>query len=623
MKHTAYSRREVRLLPQPKEPEMSREQSAASLTYAQEHLFERLSVVKEHAVMTEALRHERGKLSLDDLKGSLISEEARGALIRARGEITTRESLERERDIVSMVNRGIDRHEPLGREKDIDLSKGLTAEQERAVLEILHSRDFVVNLRGAAGTGKTATLHEVDRGLKESGREVLAVAPTRSAVEELDKAGFTGAVTVSRLLSDPEMQNSLRNKVLMVDEAGMISGRQMQELLHVASDHHARIVFSGDTRQVQSVEAGDALRILERESSLKSVSLTEVQRQTHALYQDAVKTLRHSPEEGFQKLEALGAVREVSLEDRSRLVAETHHALHSTGKSVLVVAPTHEEINQLTDAIREHRRGHGDLGTGERFVRDVPLQWTEAQKREFEHYKEGMVLRFHRSTSIAEKNEALQVLRVEAKRLIARNEHGDTVTVAHKQAKAFSVHEQKEIDVAPGDRLLLMANRHGPDFKVTNGEFVTVRSTSEGKIQLEDGRTLPANYREFDYGYAVTAHRGQGKTVDAVIVAADSMKRELFYVAATRGRKEIAVVTSDTACLRETIRISAARQSATQRLRQQSNRNSPENDRGVPQLHNISPRPSAPDTSHNGPPRRPQERAYDHVIEPGWRGMSR
>ncbi len=470
---------------------MSREQSAASLTYAQEHLFERLSVVKEHAVMTEALRHERGKLSLDDLKGSLISEEARGALIRARGEITTRESLERERDIVSMVNRGIDRHEPLGREKDIDLSKGLTAEQERAVLEILHSRDFVVNLRGAAGTGKTATLHEVDRGLKESGREVLAVAPTRSAVEELDKAGFTGAVTVSRLLSDPEMQNSLRNKVLMVDEAGMISGRQMQELLHVASDHHARIVFSGDTRQVQSVEAGDALRILERESSLKSVSLTEVQRQTHALYRDAVKTLRQSPDEGFQKLEALGAVREVPLKDRSRLVAETHHALHSTGKSVLVIAPTHEEIAQLTDAIREHRRKRGDLGTGERFVRDVPLQWTEAQKREFEHYKEGMVLRFHRSTRIAEKHEVLQVLRVVPKRLIARNEHGDTVSVMQKQVKAFSVHEQKEIDVAPGDRLLLMSNLRGPEFKATNGEFVTVRSIAEGKIQLEDGRTLP------------------------------------------------------------------------------------------------------------------------------------
>jgi len=605
-----------------KEQEIKREQSTASLTYAQEHLFERLSVVKEHALMTESLRHGRGKLSLDHLKGTLISAEAQGALIRARGEITTRESLERERDMVSIVNRGIGCHEPLGRGQDIDLSKELNTEQKRAVLEILQSRDLVVNLRGAAGTGKTATLHEVDRGLKESGREVLAIAPTRSAVEELDKAGFAGAVTVARLLSDPEMQNSLRNKVLIVDEAGMLSDRQMQALLHVANDHHARIVFSGDTRQVQSVEAGDALRILERESSLKSVSLTEVHRQTHALYRDAVKSLRHSPEEGFQKLESLGAVREVPIEDRSRLVAETHHALHAKGKSVLVIAPTHEEIGQLTSAIREHRREHDDLGTGEKFVRDVPLQWTEAQKREFGNYQEGMVLRFHRSTSVAEKHEALQVLRVEPNRLIARNEHGDTVTVTHKQAKAFSVHEHKEIDIAPGDRLLLTSNRRGPEFKATNGEFVTVRNTAEGKIQLEDGRTLPTNYREFDYGYAITAHRSQGRTVDAVIVAADSMKRELFYVAATRGRKEIAVVTSDTDRLRETIGISAARQSATEMARQQPSQNNLENGR-VPPSHDISPRPSAPGTTLDGPPRKPQERTYEPDMEPGWGGMSR
>jgi molybdopterin-guanine dinucleotide biosynthesis protein len=43
-------------------------------------------------------------------------------------------------------------------------------------------------LRGAAGTGKTATLQEIDRGLHAAGHEVLAVAPTRSAVEELQKA---------------------------------------------------------------------------------------------------------------------------------------------------------------------------------------------------------------------------------------------------------------------------------------------------------------------------------------------------------------------------------------------------------------------------------------------------
>jgi ATP-dependent exoDNAse (exonuclease V) alpha subunit len=39
---------------------------------------------------------------------------------------------------------------------------------------------------------------------------------------------------------------------------------------------------------------------------------------------------------------------------------------------------------------------------------------------------------------------------------------------------------------------------------------------------------LPANYRTFDHGYAVTAHRSQGQTVDAVIVSGDRMSKELF-----------------------------------------------------------------------------------------------
>jgi hypothetical protein len=42
----------------------------------------------------------------------------------------------------------------------------------------------------AAGTGKTATLQELRRGLTEAKREVLAVAPTMSAVEELQRSAF-------------------------------------------------------------------------------------------------------------------------------------------------------------------------------------------------------------------------------------------------------------------------------------------------------------------------------------------------------------------------------------------------------------------------------------------------
>jgi hypothetical protein len=81
-------------------------------------------------------------------------------------------------------------------------------------------------------------------------------------------------------------------------------------------------VFSGDTRQLQSVEAGDALRILERESGLRSVSLTQVQRQTSEAYRQAIEALREHPARGFAHLEQMGAVREVAWADRSRSVAE-------------------------------------------------------------------------------------------------------------------------------------------------------------------------------------------------------------------------------------------------------------------------------------------------------------
>ena len=144
-----------------------------------------------------------------------------------------------------------------------------------------------MNIRGAAGTGKTATLREVHRGLEETGSRVLAVAPTMSAVEELRKVGFSDAVTVERLLQDQSLQAGLRGKVLVVDEAGMVSGRQMSELLKLAEQQSTRIIFSGDTKQIQSVEASDALRVLERESQLQSISLTEVQRQTVHGYREA------------------------------------------------------------------------------------------------------------------------------------------------------------------------------------------------------------------------------------------------------------------------------------------------------------------------------------------------
>ena len=105
--------------------------------------------------MTEALRHGRGNVDLSDLQGSLSGERAKGTLISAGDEIATQASLQRERDMIAVVNRGVDRYDCLGKGFDFEPSDRLRPEQKHAVEAVLGSRDLAINVRGAAGTGKS------------------------------------------------------------------------------------------------------------------------------------------------------------------------------------------------------------------------------------------------------------------------------------------------------------------------------------------------------------------------------------------------------------------------------------------------------------------------------------
>ena len=367
------------------------------------------------------------------------------------------------------------------------------------------------------------------------------------------------------------LKENLFGKALIVDEAGMVSGRQMSELLKLADQQSSRIIFSGDSKQIRSVEASDALRVLERESDLKSVSLSEVQRQTAQGYREAIQELRRDPERGFDKLEQIGAVREVPWSDRAQAVqqaySEAQAQINAKGqpRSVLVVAATHEEIGHITEAIRAERTRTGELGQSTHQQHHVPLNWTSAEKSDVRNYSEGQVLEFHRAVKGVARHESLEVRGVEDGKVVARNARGEEREFTAQQAKCFDVYERLPIEIAPHDKLLLTANRREPGFRATKGELVMVsRIDEQGRIHLQDGRALPENYKQFTHGYAVTAHRSQGKSVDAVVISADGMRKELFYVAASRGRDSIAVVTTDKDLLRESVAHSVARQSASE-----------------------------------------------------------
>jgi conjugative relaxase-like TrwC/TraI family protein len=539
--------------------------SAPSLEYAAEHIFERVSVAPDHELLTEALRHGRGRIRLAELKGELHLQESSGKVLRSGREVATAASLERERNMIAAINRGLSECDPLGGGR-LTVSDRLRPEQKHAVEFVLQSRDRAVSISGAAGTGKTATLSELRRGLMEAGHDVLAVAPTMSAVEELQKVGFADAITVERLLQDPRIHDDIHGCVIILDEAGMVSARQMGDLLRLAEDCSLRVVFSGDTKQIRSVEAGDALRILEKESRLKTVALAQVQRQTRNDYRDAIEELRRNPERGFAKLTAMGAVREVALSDPAAAIADAYDA--AAGQSRLVVCATHDEIDRVTDAIRERRKTRGEVCEGVVLTRHVSINWTAAQKTDFRNYRAGQILGFHKAVKSIAKNATAEVVRVGPGGLVVRCADGTERTISRRQGASFDVVEARPIEVSIGDRLLLTANRRDPGLRITNGELVTVSAVDDtGRIQLDDGRTLPSNYRSFAHGYAVTAHRSQGKTVDSVVISGDGMQRELFYVAASRGRQSVTVITSDKERLQATVAQSMARTSASELMR--------------------------------------------------------
>jgi len=91
--------------------------------------------------MAEALRHGRGQINPGQLRGALELEQSQGILIRAGNNLATRQSLEREQRMIATVDRGVNRFDRLGRNLEFRPSERLREEQQRAVRQVLDSRD--------------------------------------------------------------------------------------------------------------------------------------------------------------------------------------------------------------------------------------------------------------------------------------------------------------------------------------------------------------------------------------------------------------------------------------------------------------------------------------------------
>lgn len=556
-----------------------------AVNLALEHSFERKSVAGEREVLRDAMKRSYGACTPDQVKKAygLKEKDVIKAETKDGTMLTTKEALDEERKLVQLATEGKGKFTPINIGYEIQ-DERMNAEQRKAVHHALSSKDQVIIIAGGAGTGKTTLMKELNQGVEKAGKKVFAFAPSAEASRGvLQSEGFDKADTVARLILDKELQKQLKGNVLWVDEAGLLGNKQMNQVLEIAKEQKARVVLTGDTRQHSSVERGDAMRIMMQKSRVKPARVTEIQRQKNfAMYKEAVKLIsEQKPAQGFDKLDQMGAVKEINdAKERHLELAREYGELVKRKSSVLVVAPTHKEGDQVTNQIRAELKKSALLVAEEKtFTVHKNLSPTEADKKDPTFYQVGQAVQFHQN--------AKGFLRGRVFDVVGKDDRGNVLVRGNKMAsdapalalplkegKKFSVFEKTEIKIAGGDKIRITQNGISNDRKrLNNGNIMTVKGfDGMGNIIASGGQsdfTLSKDHRNFTYGYCTTSHSSQGKTVDHVLIAQGAMSfgatsREQFYVSVSRGKTGISIYTDNKQELKEAIQQSGERRTAAE-----------------------------------------------------------
>ena len=546
----------------------------AAVTWAEEHLFERRSVVHEHELWRHALAHARGReVSIAEIQ-SVTQRRNYLRMDDQPGKVTTREHLQREYEIVQTAKEGFGDCHPLVWQPR-PVNPQLDEEQRQALGALVSNTNLVSIFRGGAGTGKSYVLRELVGQIQEAGRRVVVLAPQRQQVVDMERAGFPSPATISSFLMKRELAEGA---AVVVDEAGQIGGKQMLELIRLVRERNARLILSGDTRQHGAVEASDALLAIERYSGVRPVELHNIRRQDPALgqttderihikqYRQAVKLAADGKfAESFSQLDKMGAVVSCGVGDQADKLADEYFGLAEKNLSAVVVSQTWAEVHRVNEQVRDKLKSKGLVGANDVTIQTLEkVDLTNAQKRDARFYPPDAVILFNQKVREAEAGATGKLGGIlETSLLVEVN--GRFVTVIDKVLDKITICRPQETRVAENDRLHLKANRKlATGGRVTNGELVTVKSVrADGTIKLADGRVLDTSYREFLPGYAVTSYGSQGKTVDYVLFSDSTVKAatsaEQWYVSISRGRRGIRIFTPDKEQLRENIRRSGHR----------------------------------------------------------------
>jgi conjugative relaxase-like TrwC/TraI family protein len=377
----------------------------------------------------------------------------------------------------------------------------LDASQAGAITGVAASGRRLDLLIGPAGTGKTTTLRAL-RTLWEGQRgpgTVVGLAPSAAAADVLaTELGIECENTAMWLTRHHHDQAGFEpGQLVIVDEASLAGTHTLDRLTRAAVEAGAKVLLVGDPAQLPAVETGGALTLLtgERARTTADVpTLIEVHR-FHADWEKrATLRLREGDPAILTTYQDHGRIQAGGTEDMTDAAYSEWKADTEAGRSAVLVVPDTAMMNELNRRARAERVLSGRVSDGQ-------------------------------SVRLAGQT------RASAGDLILTRRNDRTLRYGHAgwvrngdRWQITDVHQDGSI----------IAQRIDPD------AHTDARNADRQQLSGQMVR-LPAAYvaEHVDLGYAITAHRAQGLTVDtAYTVASASMSRENLYVALTRGRAE-------------------------------------------------------------------------------------
>jgi ATP-dependent exoDNAse (exonuclease V) alpha subunit len=463
------------------------------------------------------------------------------------------------------------------RQQTMEQHPHLSLSQRSAVDTVLTSRDQMMALEGVAGAGKTTSLAAVREAAVRAGYEVEGLAPTSRAAQKLGEAGMA-TETLQRHLTRGDRADDGQKRLYVVDESSMASTKQMHTFVERLKEND-RVLFVGDTRQHEAVEAGRPYAQLQ-DAGMKTAKLDEIIRQKDPALKEAVEQLaRGEVREAIGNLNEQGRVHEIG--DRHERIAEIAREYVRQPESTLVVSPDNESRREINGHIHRAMQDAGQVKAEEHSVRVLYTRQdiTGADRQHAQNYEQGDVIRYSKGSKPLgiEAGEYAQVVRTDAKEntVTVERRSGEELSYDPRRLQGVTVYRETERTFAEGDRVQMTAPYH--EQKLSNRELGTVdKIDGDGnlKLKMDSGREVEFNAKQhphLDYGYAVTSHSSQGQTADRVLIHVDSsqahgelLNSRMAYVSVSRAQFDVQMYTNDAKTLGQQLSRDVSNPSAIQ-----------------------------------------------------------